>query len=46
MAIDAIQRLNEKTGTYVKWRRTLRHDRKWDKNMVVKRGPLDGRPAK
>jgi hypothetical protein len=29
MAIDAIQRLNEKTGTYVNWRR-LRHDRKWD----------------
>lgn len=29
MAIDAIQRLNEKTGTYVKWRR-LRHDRKWN----------------
>ena len=29
MAINAIQRLNEKTGTYVKWRR-LRHDRKWN----------------
>jgi hypothetical protein len=29
MVIDAIQRLNEKTGTYVKWRR-LRHDRKWN----------------
>lgn len=29
MATDAIQRLNEKTGTYVKWKR-LRHDRKWD----------------
>jgi hypothetical protein len=29
MATDAIHQINEKTGTYVKWRR-LRHDRKWD----------------
>ena len=29
MVTDAIQRLNEKNGTYVRWKR-LRHDRKWN----------------
>lgn len=29
MAVDAIQRLNEKNGGYAKWRR-LSHDRKWN----------------